>query len=67
MRERQFARAAASRESEWQRLGVLERAHRGQVRILCIPSDALLWRLTPPALVEKLTVSLRVGDTVDPA
>ena len=67
MRERQFARAAASRESEWQRLGVLERAHRGQVRILCIPSDALLWRLTPPALVEKLTVSLRVGDTVEPA
>ncbi|MBR4428051.1 MAG: DEAD/DEAH box helicase, partial [Clostridia bacterium] len=45
----------------------MERARNGQLRVLCIPSDALLWRLTPPALVEKLTVSLRVGDTIEPA
>ena len=66
MRERQFARAAASHESEWQRLTALAGVRGGEVRVLCVAADALLWRMTPPALAEEMTVSLNVGDTLPP-
>ncbi|MBQ7455655.1 MAG: transcription-repair coupling factor [Clostridia bacterium] len=67
MRERQFGRAAASRESEWQRLSVLGRALTGEVRVLCVAPEALLWRLTPPALWREMCVTLRVGGRIEPA
>ena len=66
-RERQFARAAASREGEWQRLTALESIRSGDARVLCAAADALLWRMTPPALADAMTVALRTGDTIAPA
>ena len=66
-RERQFIRAAASHESEWQRLTALEGVRTGDIRVLCVAADALLWRMTPPALADEMTVFLKVGDTVAPA
>ena len=67
MRERQFARAAASREAEWQRLTALAGVRDGSVRVLCVAADALLWRMTPPALMEEMTLSLKVGGVIAPA
>ena len=67
MRERQFAHAAASHESEWQRLTVLSRVRTGEVRVVCAAADALLWRMTPPALAEEMSVSLRTGGRIPPA
>ena len=66
-RERQFVRAAASHEGEWQRLTALEGVRTGEVRVLCVAADALLWRMTPPALMEEMTISLSVGDSIPPA
>ena len=66
-RERQFIRAAASHESEWQRLTALEGLRTGSVRVLCMAADALLWRMTPPALADRLTVALKTGDVIAPA
>ena len=43
-RERQFIRAAASHESEWQRLSALEGLRAGDIRVLCVAADSLLWR-----------------------
>ena len=65
-RERQFVRAAASHESEWQRMTALEGVLQGQVRVLCVPADALLWRMTPPVLIEIMTLTLQVGDVIAP-
>jgi len=67
MREHQFVRAAASREAEWQRLTALEGVRTGGVRVLCVAPDALLWRMTPPALVEQMTLTLKTGDIIAPA
>ncbi|MBO4836114.1 MAG: transcription-repair coupling factor [Clostridia bacterium] len=66
-RERQFVRAIASREAEWQRLSALDGVRTGRIRVLCVPADALLWRMTPPELYDALTVSCSVGDTQQPA
>jgi len=67
MRERQFARSAASHESEWQRLTALEGVRSGEIRVLCVAAEALLWRMTPPALAEEMTVTLRAGDVIPPS
>lgn len=67
MRERQFVRAAASREAEWQRLTALAEVQAGTVRVLCVAADALLWRMTPPALSEEMSLTLHVGDEIAPA
>ena len=66
-RERQFIRAAASHESEWQRLSALEGLRAGDIRVLCVAADALLWRMTPPSLVDEMTISLKTGDVIAPA
>ena len=65
-RERQFVRAAMSHEGEWQRLATMSRLHAGEIKVLCIASDALLWRMTPPELFDEMTVALRVGDVITP-
>ncbi|MBQ7455038.1 MAG: hypothetical protein IJS53_01235, partial [Clostridia bacterium] len=67
MRERQFVHTAASHESEWQRLTVLEGALKGETRLLCAAADALLWRMTPPQTVEEMTLSLKVGGVIAPS
>ena len=56
-RERQFARAVSSREGEWQRLTALSRLQSGEMRVLCLPADALLWRMTPPEVARVMTVT----------
>ena len=65
-RERQFVRAAMSHEGEWQRLHTLSRLRTGEMRVLCIAPDALLWRLTPPSLYDEMTVTISVGDVIEP-
>ena len=65
-RERQFVRAAMSREGEWQRLGTMAKLRTGEIKVLCIAADALLWRMTPPELYDEMTVTLSVGDVIDP-
>ncbi len=65
-RERQFVRAAMSRESEWQRLGTMSRLRTGEVKVLCISADMLLWRMTPPEIYDEMTITLHTGDVVEP-
>lgn len=66
-RARQFVRASASREGEWQRLTALRGVLEGETRVLCVSADALQWRMTPPAVIEKMTVRLAVGDVMPPS
>ena len=65
-RERQFVRSAMSHESEWQRLHALSRLRTGEARVLCVSPDALLWRMTPPSVYDEMTVTLSVGDVIEP-
>jgi len=65
-RERQFVRAAMSREGTWQRLHALSKVRTGEMRVLCVAPDALLWRMTPPSLYDEMTVTLSVGDVIEP-
>ena len=66
-RERQFARAVSSREGEWQRLTALSRLQSGEMRVLCLPADALLWRMTPPDVVRSMTVTVHTGERMQPS
>ena len=66
-RERQFARAVSSREGEWQRLTALSRLQSGEMRVLCLPADALLWRMTPPEVARVMTVTVHTGDQMQPS
>ena len=66
-RERQFARAVSSREGEWQRLTALSRLQSGEMRVLCLPADALLWRMTPPEVARAMTVTVHTGDQMQPS
>ena len=65
-RERQFVRAAVSHERQWQRLQSLGRVRTGDMRVLCVSAETLLYRFTPPALYDEMTVTLSVGDVIEP-
>ena len=43
-----FTRGTASREGAFRRLSVLQHAHRGEIRVLCVSADSLLMRMMPP-------------------
>ncbi len=61
-----FTRGTASRESAFQRLSVLQKARRGEIKILCLSADALLCRMMPVAAYEEYAVTLRPGDHMEP-
>ncbi len=61
-----FTRGTASRENAFQRLSVLQKARRGEVKVLCLSADALLCRMMPVAAYEEYAVTLRPGDTLEP-
>jgi len=61
-----FTRGTASRENAFQRLATLQRARQGEIRVLCVPADALLSRMLPPADCETLSVRLTPGDRMEP-
>ena len=65
-RERQFVRAAMSHEGEWQRLATMSRLRFQEIKVLCVSADMLLWRMTPPELYDEMTVTLNVGDVIEP-
>lgn len=65
-RDMQFSRAAMSRESTWQRLGVLDSLLSGKIRVLCASVDALLDRCAPPELFQKAVISFGEGDRIPP-
>ncbi len=62
----QFTRGTASRDTAWRRLSVLMRARKGDLKVLCAPADALMTRMTPPAVYDAATVRLKVGDIIKP-
>ena len=62
-----FTRGVASRENAFRRLAVLERVRTGNVRVLCVPADAVLTRMPPREQYEKLTLRVRPGEETDPA
>ena len=61
-----FTRGTASRENAFQRLAILQRAKRGEIRVLCAPADALLCRMLPPDVYESSAVQLKAGDRMEP-
>ena len=61
-----FTRGTASRETAFQRLSVLQRARRGEIRVLCVSAEALLTRMMPPAQYEEHAVCLRSGSKMEP-
>ena len=65
--ELQFTRGVASRENSFQRLSVLQKARLGEIRVLCVPADAILHRMMPPEKYEEHAVRLSEGDRMEPA
>ena len=61
-----FTRGTASRETAFQRLAVLQRVRRGEIKVLCVSAEALLTRMTPPAIFEEHAISLRSGSKMEP-
>lgn len=62
-----FTRGTASRENAFQRLAVLQRVRRGDVRVLCACADALQTRMLPPGAYEKNAVQLTGDSRIEPA
>ncbi|MCL1855296.1 MAG: transcription-repair coupling factor, partial [Clostridia bacterium] len=62
-RELLFSRAAASRESTWQRLAALSelREPRNSLKVLCLPVEALMDRCLPPEAFEAASLRLAEG------
>ena len=65
-RDMQFSRAAMSRESAWQRLGVLEGLTAGRMRVLCASVEALLDRCAPPSRFRDAVIELTEGGRFPP-
>jgi transcription-repair coupling factor (superfamily II helicase) len=65
-RDVQFSRAAASQESTWQRLSVLEEAAEGRLNVLCVSAEAALDRCAPVARFRAAAVRLAEGDALSP-
>ena len=61
-----FTRGTASRETAFQRLSVLQRARRGEIKVLCVSAEALLTRMMPPAQYEEHAICLRSGSKMEP-
>ena len=61
-----FTRGTASRENAFQRLSVLQKARRGEIKLLCLSADALLCRMMPVSAYEEYAVSLKSGDHMEP-
>ncbi len=64
--EIQFTRGVASRENAFQRLAVLQKARLGEIRVLCVPADAILNRMLPPEKYEEHAVRLKEGGRIEP-
>ena len=64
--EYHFTRGVASRENSFRRLSVLQKAREGEIRVLCIPADALLTRMMPPEQYAEYSVRLQVGSVMEP-
>ncbi|MBE5783278.1 MAG: transcription-repair coupling factor [Clostridiales bacterium] len=62
-----FTRGVASRENAFQRLSVLQKARQGEIQVLCVPADALLTRMLPPAQYDEFSVRLENGSRMEPA
>ena len=62
-----FTRGTASRENAFQRLAVLQRVRRGEVRVLCACADALQTRMLPPKEYEQNAVQLTRDSVLEPA
>ncbi|MEA5013246.1 MAG: transcription-repair coupling factor [Candidatus Limiplasma sp.] len=65
-RELLFSRAAASQESTWQRLGTLFALAQNQVRVLCLPIEALMDRCLPAEVFRQSIFSLAEGKDFPP-
>ena len=65
-RDVNFTRGTASRESAFQRLSVLQKARRGDIKVLCLSADTLLCRMMPVSAYEEYAVALKPGDHMEP-
>ncbi|MCE5342545.1 MAG: transcription-repair coupling factor [Eubacteriales bacterium] len=65
-RDVQFSRAAASQESTWQRLGVLEDAAAGRLTVLCVSAEGALDRCSPAQRYRHAGVHLTEGGSASP-
>ena len=62
-----FTRGTASRENAFQRLAVLQRVRRGDIRVLCACADALQTRMLPPRAYDNNAVQLTADSRMEPA
>ncbi|MBR4538830.1 MAG: transcription-repair coupling factor [Clostridia bacterium] len=61
-----FTRGTASRETAFQRLSILQRVRRGEIKVLCVSAEGLLTRMMLPAKYEEHAVCLRPGSKMEP-
>ncbi len=66
VRDVQFSRAAASQESTWQRLFVLEEAAEGRLNVLCVSAESVLDRCVPKARFRAAAVRIAEGNALSP-
>ncbi|MBQ9264547.1 MAG: transcription-repair coupling factor [Clostridia bacterium] len=62
-----FTRGTASRENAFQRLSVLQKAKRGEIKVLCVSADGLMTRMLPPAEYERSAVQVNADSRMEPA
>ncbi|MBQ8732340.1 MAG: transcription-repair coupling factor [Oscillospiraceae bacterium] len=55
----------ASREYEYARMAALSRFLRGEVQALCVPAAAAVQQTVPPHILQKHTVTLAPGDSLE--
>ncbi|MDD3214408.1 MAG: CarD family transcriptional regulator, partial [Eubacteriales bacterium] len=65
-RDVQFSRAAASQESTWQRLSVLDDAVNNRLSVLCVSAECALDRCCDAKRFRQAAVTLNEGDGVSP-
>lgn len=61
-----FTRGTASRENAFQRLSVLQRAQRGEIRVLCVSAEGLMARMLPPKEYAGRAVTLDKDSRLEP-
>ena len=62
-----FTRGTASRDNAFQRLSVLQKVRRGEIKVLCAAAENIMTRMLPPQQYESCAVQLRPGDHMEPA
>ena len=61
-----FTRGTASRENAFQRLAVLQKAGRREIRVLCVSAEGLMARMLPPQEYRRRAVKVDADSRMEP-